>query len=83
MLDSGKYQPPIRAALHGAYSLASPFLGWSSHTAYISDCIKAVDYGAIVIEKHLALSKDDPEAAWSLLPPAFEFMCHEIGAISE
>ena len=83
MLCISQYPTPIRNAMNRAYAITPPFKGWSSHTAYISDCIEAVEHGAIVVEKHLALSKNDPEAAWSLLPPAFEFMCHEIKALNE
>lgn len=40
--------------------------GWSSHTAGYEDCVDAAERGVPVIEKHLRLSANDPEAPWSL-----------------
>jgi len=52
--------------------------GWSSHTPHYQDVLQAVDAGATIIEKHFALSPQDPEAAWSLLPQQFKEMCDAI-----
>jgi len=46
--------------------------GWSSHTKSNLDCWLATKLGVSVIEKHFALSTDNIEAAWSLLPHEFE-----------
>jgi sialic acid synthase SpsE len=54
--------------------------GWSSHTPHYQDVLQAVASGASVIEKHFALSPQDPEAAWSLLPQTFKEMCDAIRA---
>lgn len=52
--------------------------GWSSHTSHYQDVLEAVAAGATVVEKHLALSPDDPEAAWSLLPQQMKEMVDAI-----
>ena len=52
--------------------------GWSSHTPHYQDVLQAVAAGAAIIEKHLALSPDDPEAAWSLLPQQMKEMVDAI-----
>ena len=61
----------------GIEDLPRPF-GWSSHTRSFGDVETAVIRGATVIEKHLALSRDDPEAGWSLLPDEFKQMVERI-----
>lgn len=48
--------------------------GWSSHTRGMLDCILAAKFGAEVIEKHFALSRNDCEARHSLLPHQFARM---------
>jgi len=55
-----------------------PAWGWSSHTRGWLDCWLAARLGASVIEKHLALSPNDAEAGWSLLPHEFRRMAQEI-----
>jgi len=52
--------------------------GWSSHTRDWADCVEAVRLGARVIEKHLALTEDDIEAEWSLMPKEFAEMVSDI-----
>lgn len=52
--------------------------GWSSHTRGWEDVIAAVRAGATVIEKHLKLSDEDPEAEWSLNPQQFAEMVKQI-----
>ena len=47
------------------FSIPDPW-GWSSHTEGISDCVVVARCWPSVIEKHLYLSPDDPEAAWSV-----------------
>ena len=56
--------------------------GWSSHTASALDCVLAARLGASVIEKHICLSKSDPEGAHSLLPDEFGRMVSQIRRIS-
>lgn len=48
--------------------------GWSSHTVGWLDCLLAVKLGATLVEKHLALSRDQIEAKHSLLPVEFRRM---------
>ena len=48
--------------------------GWSSHTSGWADCERAVQLGAKLIEKHLCLDSEDPEAEWSLGPYDFKTM---------
>ena len=57
--------------------LPEPY-GWSSHTLGWRDVIEAVECGATVIEKHLKLSDEDAEAAWSLDPDDFARMVEDI-----
>jgi len=57
--------------------LPEPY-GWSSHTLGWFDVVEAVEAGATVIEKHLKLSNEDPEAAWSLFPDEFGRMVEDI-----
>ena len=53
-------------------------VGWSSHTRGWADCLVAVERGAVVIEKHLATSRDDLESGWSLQPSEFATMVTEL-----
>jgi sialic acid synthase SpsE len=55
--------------------------GWSSHTTHWIDVLDAVQNGATVIEKHFAMSENDPEAEWSLFPEQFKTMVEEIRRI--
>jgi len=62
--------------------LPVPF-GYSSHTAFIEDCLVAVAAGARVIEKHLVIFKDDPEERWSLPPGYFRLMARVLREAAE
>lgn len=55
--------------------------GWSSHSRGALDCVLAARLGASVIEKHLCLSKSDPEGGHSLLPDEFGRMVSQIRRI--
>ena len=52
--------------------------GHSSHTTGVFDCALAAALGAVVVEKHFALSPSDCEAPHSLLPDQFAAMCRAI-----
>jgi sialic acid synthase SpsE len=65
-------------SLRGLPDLLSFPYGWSSHTRGWEDVIAAVRAGATVIEKHLKLSDEDPEAEWSLNPQQFAEMVKQI-----
>lgn len=54
-----------------------PF-GWSSHTTGLLDCVIAARIGASVIEKHFALTMNDPEAGHSLNSSKFSEMVKAI-----
>ena len=54
--------------------------GWSSHTRGWLDCAMAARLGAVVIEKHLALERSDPEGGHSLLPGKFMHMVRRVQA---
>ena len=83
LLCVSQYPTPEALAVQVAAMLESPFKGWSSHTAGWIDCEIAKGRGATIFEKHLALSKSDPEYRWALLPAAFEKMCVGLGDIHE
>ena len=53
-------------------------IGWSSHTWHWVDCIIATADYALVIEKHIAFNRYDPESAWSLQPSEFESMVRDL-----
>ncbi len=57
--------------------------GWSSHTTGALDCVLAARLGASVIEKHLCLSKADPEGGHSLLPDEFGRMVSQIRRVTK
>jgi len=40
--------------------------GWSSHTMHVKDCENAAYAGASVIEKHIDMDMNGPEAGWSV-----------------
>lgn len=56
----------------------APRFGYSDHTKGIVTAISAVMSGASYIEKHLCLSNDDFEAAWSATPGEFARMTEVI-----
>jgi len=64
------------ASLHG------PGWGWSSHTRAPGwlDCALAARLGTVVVEKHLALARSDPEGKHSLLPGEFAHMVRRVKA---
>jgi len=72
-----RYPVPLARALLAVLNAAHEFRemkrawGWSSHTTGWLDCWLAARLGAQVIEKHLALNRDDREAGHSLLPDQF------------
>jgi len=53
-------------------------IGWSSHTSHWVDCIIATADYALVIEKHIAFNRYDPESAWSLQPSEFASMVSDL-----
>jgi sialic acid synthase SpsE len=55
--------------------------GHSSHTTGHLDCVVAVLLGAVVVEKHLALSASDIEAPHSLSPSEFAAMVRAVRRI--
>ena len=54
------------------------YWGWSSHTRGYFDCIMAARLGALIIEKHFALSRGDVEAGHGLLPDPFSEMARRL-----
>lgn len=53
-------------------------LGYSSHTSHWNDVIIAVSRGAAIVEKHVKIDKDDPEAGWSLYLDEFEQLVKDV-----
>ena len=78
-----RYPTPLIEALAGvvrwrrAFRTGAPW-GWSSHARSVWDCWLAVRLGASVVEKHLALSRLDAEARWSLSIPEFASMTRSL-----
>ena len=66
----------------GIEKLPAPY-GWSSHTRSYQDVETAIVRGATIIEKHLKLSNDEPEAEWSFFPHEFEDMVKRIQRAQE
>jgi sialic acid synthase SpsE len=56
--------------------------GWSSHSSdWHNDIETAIYMGATIIERHLKLSDDDPEAEWSSNPEEFKAVTDKIKQI--
>jgi len=60
------------------FSIPMGMKAWSSHTSHWLDCAIAVSRGVTIVEKHVKLDKDDPEAGWSLYFDEFEQMTKDI-----
>ncbi len=79
---SGYPTPVAESNLRMLPVLASRFgtnVGLSDHTAGSVAAVAAVAMGAVIIEKHLTLSRDDggPDAAFSLEPQEFRALCDD------
>ncbi len=56
-------------------------IGLSDHTSGIETAIAATALGAVMIEKHLKLSDDCIDAAWSLDPAQFKAMAQAVRSV--
>jgi sialic acid synthase SpsE len=61
----------------------APMVGFSDHTLGGGMAVQAAKHGADIIEKHMCLSPNDYEAAWSMLPDQFTKMVGEIRAATD